>query len=98
MVVGGEMPALHRTQPLDQQHGHAHDHVETVKTRQHEERGPVDTRVQGQSKMGIGFVVLENLQGNEQHPQGDSDAQPDVELALVAVEDTHVGDMHGDAG
>ena len=37
------------TNQLDQQHGHAHGHVETVEAGQHKEGRTVDTRVQRQT-------------------------------------------------
>ena len=95
-MISGVEVALHYTQPDDRQHDRADSDVHAVEAGQHEERRAVDTGVQGQAEMRVGLIVFIKLHDQEDHAQGYGNAQPQIELLLVAIQDTHVGNVAGE--
>ena len=79
----GEVLSPHRTDQLNQQHGHAHRHMETMKPGQHEKGGAIDTGVQRQSIQLVRFVIFSRLQAQKNDGKTDGNAEPAIKLLTV---------------
>ena len=94
-VVGrGEVLSPHGSDQLDQQHGHAHRHMETMEACQHEKGGTIDAGVERQPEQHIRFIIFRRLQAKKNHGKTNGNAKPAIKLFAVAREDCGVRDMN----
>ena len=72
VLVGCEVAFL-QAQCNDQQHQHAQEHVETVKTGEHEKRGSIHTRGELEVHVAVGMRVFVTLNKQKHHAQQNSE-------------------------
>ena len=88
------MLSPHGADQLDQQHGHAHRHMETMEPGQHKKGGTINAGVQRQPIQHIRFIIFRCLQAEENQREANGNAEPAIKLFAVTGQNRGVRDMH----